>query len=39
LRHRRHLANECDLGAIFFSMSEDDVRYVMRHPLMTVERW
>jgi len=30
------LANECDIGAIFFSMSEDDVRYVMRHPLMTV---
>lgn len=30
------LANECDIGAIYFSMSEDDVRYVMRHPLMTV---
>src|SRR2546423_678356 len=28
--------NLCDIGAIFFSMSEDDVRYVMRHPLMTV---
>jgi N-acyl-D-amino-acid deacylase len=30
------LANQCDIGAIYFSMSEDDVRYVMRHPLMTV---
>jgi N-acyl-D-amino-acid deacylase len=30
------LANECDIAAIYFSMSEDDVRYVMRHPLMTV---
>jgi N-acyl-D-amino-acid deacylase len=28
--------NECDIGAIYFSMSEDDVRYVMRHPLMMV---
>jgi len=28
--------NQCDIGAIFFSMSEDDVRYVMRHPLMMV---
>lgn len=28
--------NECDVGAIYFSMSEDDVRYVMRHPLMMV---
>lgn len=30
------LANECDIGAIYFSMSEDDIRYVMRHPLMMV---
>ena len=30
------LENACDIGAIYFSMSEDDVRYVMRHPLMTV---
>jgi N-acyl-D-amino-acid deacylase len=30
------LANACDIGAIYFSMSEDDVRYVMRHPLMMV---
>jgi N-acyl-D-amino-acid deacylase len=30
------LANECDIGAIYFSMSEDDVRYVMQHPLMMV---
>jgi N-acyl-D-amino-acid deacylase len=28
--------NLCDIGAIFFSMSEDDVRYVMQHPLMMV---
>jgi N-acyl-D-amino-acid deacylase len=30
------LANECDIGAIYFSMSEDDIRTVMRHPLMMV---
>jgi N-acyl-D-amino-acid deacylase len=30
------LASECDVGTIYFSMSEDDVRTVMRHPLMTV---
>ena len=30
------LANECDIGAIYFSMSEDDVKYVMQHPLMMV---
>lgn len=30
------LENACDIGAIYFSMSEDDVRYVMRHPLMMV---
>ncbi|MGE3912907.1 MAG: amidohydrolase family protein, partial [Chloroflexota bacterium] len=30
------LANECDIAAIYFSMSEDDVKYVMRHPLMMV---
>jgi len=30
------LTNECDIGAIYFSMSEDDIRYVMRHPLMMV---
>jgi N-acyl-D-amino-acid deacylase len=30
------LTNECDIGAIYFSMSEDDVKYVMQHPLMMV---
>jgi N-acyl-D-amino-acid deacylase len=30
------LANECDIGAIYFSMSEDDIKYVMQHPLMMV---
>jgi len=28
--------NEADVAAIYFSMSEDDVRTVMRHPLMTM---
>ncbi len=30
------LASDCEVGAIFFSISEDDVKTVMRHPLMMV---
>ena len=30
------LTSECEVGAIFFSMSEEDVRTVMRHPVMMV---
>ncbi|MDP8921781.1 MAG: amidohydrolase family protein [Chloroflexota bacterium] len=30
------VANEADIGAIYFSMSEDDVRTIMRHRLMMI---
>ena len=30
------LASDCEVGSIFFSMSEDDVKTVMRHPVMMV---
>ncbi|MFN8521520.1 MAG: D-aminoacylase [Chloroflexota bacterium] len=30
------LTSGCEVGAIFFSMSEDDIRTVMRHPRMMV---